>query len=497
MSSKSVQEAKEFLEICNKNSGAPFSAFVFGNAFKDEEVFVGVGDGKINQPVNKDMYWRWASMTKIVGDIILAAALEDRIIESLDDPVYKYIPEFANINSWVQDATREPGTDKYGTPNYKMVLGFEEGLGKKITVRNILKSNAGLGYSLWGTAARRTIVNSFANVPADQRYIAWLQNLEAQYPNAQGFTDYVTPYYNLKLAKKTYSITDIILERLKYPLLCYPGSDYYYGIDHEIIGGIISGGLINKGINKTSAEYCKERIFEPLGMKDTWLGCGSLDPPSDYYERVTDAFFVRANNIDGQAGPLVKLNTLYRDSQPEAQGDGFVYLSRDIFTKYHDPSDIYAGGYSSVGIGTLTDYCKLMKLIINGGVVYKKTFCGHKKEVRVLSTQSIEFLLNPKTTKESGIWNLGRGTQNLLGPNESWMGGGAVTDKFNCPELPFAIGEGTFRWGGFYQTTFYFDVKTGNYLVSGTQVPGVSWQLPTSTIPFQPPALKLWQILTN
>ncbi len=494
---ESVEEARKILETNNQKSGAPFSAFIVGNAFTEEEIFVGVGEGKAGKPVDKDMYWRWASMTKVLGNIILCTALEDNIIESLDDPVYKYIPEFANINSWIQDAVREPGVDKYGTPNYKMVLGFEEGLGKKITVRNIIKSNAGLAYSLWGTGARRAVVNSFSNVPSDQRYIAWLQNLEAQYPDAQGFTDYVTPYYNLKLAKKTYSITDIILERLKYPLLCYPGTDYYYGIDHEIIGGIIGGGLLRNGINKTSAEYCKERIFKPLDMKNTWLGCGSLNPPSDYFEKATDAFFVRANDIDGQAGPLVQFNTLYRDSQLEAQGDGFVFLSRDLFTKTHEPEDIYAGGYSSVGIGTLTDYCKLMKLIINNGVVHKKSCCGKIKEIRVLSTQSIQFLLNPKNDKVSGIWNLGRGTQNLLGPNEIWIGGGSITDKYNAPELPFSIGEGTLRWGGFYQTTFYYDVKTGYYLVSGTQVPGVSWQTTSATSPFQPSALKLWQTLTN
>jgi CubicO group peptidase (beta-lactamase class C family) len=494
----SVEEARKFLESSNSSSGAPFSAFVYGNAFTDEEIFVGVGIGnsKVNKPVDKDMYWRWASMTKLLGNIILTAALEDSIIESLDDPIYKYIPEFSTINSWVQDAKREPGTDKYGTPNYSMVLGFEEGLGKKITVRDILKSTTGLGYAFWGTGSRRNIVNAFSNVPSDQRYIAWLQYLESLYPDGQGFTD-ITPYYNLKLSKKTYTITELILERLKYPLLCYPGSDYYYGMEHEITGGIISGGLLRKGIVKTSAEYCKERIFEPLGMKNTWLGCGSLNPPSDYDEKVTNAFFVRANDIDGQAGPLVQLNTLYRDSQLEAQGDGFVFLSRDPFTKTHEPTDIYAGGYSSVGIGTLTDFCKLMKLIINNGVVHKKSCFCNITEVRVLSPQSIQFLINPKNDKISGIWNLGRDTQNLLGPNDVWMGGGAVTDKYNAPVLPFAIGEGTFRWAGFFQTSFYFDINTGNYLVSGTQAAGVSWLLPTSTSSFQPSTLKLWQILTK
>lgn len=494
---ESVEQARKILEANNQTSGAPFSAFVVGNAFTNEEVFVGVGEGKVCQPVGKDMYWRWASMTKLLGIILLAAALEDGIVEGLDDPVYKYVPEFANINTWVQDAVREPGFDKYGTPNFKMVLGFEEGLGKKITVRNLLKSNSGLGYAFWGTGSFRSVVNAFSDVPADQRFIAWLQNLEAQYDNAEGFVDFCTPYYNLSLSKKTYTVTDIILERLKYPLLCYPGTDYYYGVDHDVIGAVIGGGLLNKGINKTSAKYCKERIFQPLGMKHSWLGCGSLNPPRDYFEKVTDGYFVRANNIDGQAGPLVQFNTLYRDSQLEAQGDGFVYLQRDLFTKTKECSDKYAGGYSAGGAGTLQDFCKLMKLIINNGVVHQQDWFGRKTEVRVLSSQSIQFILNPKNKKEDGIWALGRDTLNLLTPNEIWTGNSPVIDKYNSPSLPFALGEGTYRWGGFYQTSYYYDINTGFYLVSGTQCPAVSWQLPTSTTSFQPDGLKLWQTLTN
>ena len=47
------------------------------------------------------MYWRMASMTKLIGLILLGAALEDKIIKSIDEPVSKYIPEFSNINSMV------------------------------------------------------------------------------------------------------------------------------------------------------------------------------------------------------------------------------------------------------------------------------------------------------------------------------------------------------------------------------------------------------------
>ncbi len=497
MKLESIEEARKILETNNQASGAPFSACVYGNAFTDEEVFIGAGEGKPGKPVNKDMYWRWASMTKLLGGIILTAALEDGIIESLDDPVYKYVPEVANINSWVKDAVRGEGVDKYGIPNYTMVLGYEDGLGKKITIRNLLKSNSGIGYTFWGIGSSIPSVKAFVNVPNGQKYISWLQYLESLYPSGQGFVDSITEYYYLKLAQKEFSITDIILERLKYPLLCYPGTDYIYGTDHMFLGAVIGGSFLNKGINKTSADYCKERIFEPLEMENSWLACGSLNPPKDVLDKLTDAFFVRANNIDEQAGPLVQFNTLYRESDPDAQGDGFVFLSRNTFTKKHDLSDIYAGGYSSVGAGTLTDFTKLIKLVINRGSVIKYKCCGSEYKIQVLSPQSIEFLLNPKNIKDNGIWSIGRGTIDLIGPNEIWTGYSVLTDKYNAPSLPYAVGDGTYRWGGYYQTSFYFDINTGNYLISGTQSPAASWLLPTSTSSFQPPALKLWQTLTN
>ena len=496
VSKNAVKKVKTFLKKNNKESGAPFSACTFGNSFTGEEIFIGDGDGRYDEKVNENMYWRDASMTKILCSITLGAALEDDIITSFEDPVSKYIPEFSNIDSWVSgstpvlDASGNQTYDKYGTPRYDQVISKEKGLGDKITIRMLSLCASGIGYTFWGLGNSRALIDAFQKVPSCQNYIAWLQNIE----KTNGSVDIQTSYYD----HQENTVTDSILERIaKYPLLYYPGTQNIYDIGTTIIGGAIGGGLKLKGICKTGAEYCQERILTPMGIKNYWLCAGSLNPPKDAKKRLTEAFFVRQSYVDGQAGPDVKLNTLYRVFEKKAKGDGFVVQAKNMFLrpkgKKSCKTDLLAGGYDCSGCGTMSDFCKFLQLLINKGV--NKSNCKN-----ILKEQTVEWILTTNYLVGQQLTAFGPGTLDLLTGNQSWTGG---FSKFNdnSPSIPFPCGPNTYTWGGYWGTTFYFDTETGNYMMSGTQASNASWYLLSKQSPpgpnYQPNASYIWSILTT
>jgi CubicO group peptidase (beta-lactamase class C family) len=493
-SPKQKSIVQNYLNKSIADSKALFAACTFGNAFTGNEIFIGSGNGGPNgEPIDPSMYWRWASMTKLVGLLSLAAALEDGIITSLDTPIWEYIPEVANITTYVSDSSANTGTDAFGTPLYSQILTTEPNLGKSITIRMCLQSSSGFGYTFWGIgSARNTFVNGLSGTKSGQNYIAWLQNIEKN----NGYADNLTATYD----NQHVTFTDTIISRTNYPLLCKPGTTNIYDTGFTFISGVIGGALQKKGYNQTAAEYVQTRIFEPVGMKNCWFCCGSLNPPSDVLSKLTNAYFARkdtGSSISGsyQKGSNVLYNTIYGAFDPSANGDGFKNQELNMYIQQKADNylltDKYAGGFASGGCGTLSDFCKLLKLIINKGY-------NHENQTLILTEQSIEWILAAKyspTRRALGLNAPNAGLIDILNPNATWCGG---TSKYmeNTDTLPFGTGPHTYTWGGYFGSTFIFDIETGNYLVSGTQVSAASWQTTTATSPFQPDANFIWKTLT-
>jgi CubicO group peptidase (beta-lactamase class C family) len=492
-SSEQIKRVQEYLDKRNLDSQIPFSGCTFGNAFNGNEVFIGSGNGGPNgEPLDASMYWRWASMTKIIGLVTISAALEDGIISSLDEPIYNYIPEIANITSYVSDSVKGTGFDAFGTPKYDQILTTDPNLGKSITIKMCLESSIGFGYSIWGLgASRKNLVDSFQGTKSGQNYIAWLQNIEKN----NGYADGITSAYDDNVV----TVTEAIIERTKYPLLCKPGTTNVYDTGITIACAVLHTALKKKGINLTAAEYAKERIFNQINMNKSWLYSGSLNPPEDVLSKLTNAFFVRKDtspSISGsdQKGPNVLYNTMYGVFDKNADGDGFKSQMYDLIIKPKIPNystnDRYAGGFDAAGCGTLSDFCKIMKLLINKG------YCP-ETQTQVLTNQTTEWLLTGKYSnaqKAIGLCIPNSELYNLLASSETWCCGvGKYLDNTNT--LPPGFGPNTFTWGGYFGTTFIFDTQSGNYLVSGTQVSGSSWL--QTNVSFQPDANVIWAIFNN
>ena len=528
-SSVTNKKVKHFLKKNNKNSGAPFSVCTYGNAFTGKEIFIGEGNGRNNTPVNSCMYFRFASMTKVLGMIILAAAMEDKYISSLDDSVGKYIDEFNGTGYYMNPDVTTTGTfDTYGTPIYSSqynisgspiydlsnCIPFELG---SITIRHLVTMTAGFGYSFLQTGTLRTLLNSMPEPPVDNTvcnrnvFMSWIQYIEANKLN--GYADTIDSFYQSAPNKKfTETFTTSIKNRIKnIPFLFLPGSQYLYDISPTIMGAVVGAALQKVGKKITSVEYLQSRILSPLGINSFWFNCGSSQPPKDVKSKITDAYFVRNNtyqsndnslyiNTTGQ-GNHVKTNKLYRCFNNSAIGDGFTNQTNNSFFQklVGIKKDNLAGGYDWSGCGTLPDFCKLLKFLILKG----KNAEGHQ----ILKSQTIEWILVPKVPENQALWLYGNDTFNFSYESSTWCG---AFNKFmsNQPSLPFPCGPNTYSKQSYFGMHYFFDTETGNYMISGTQSPGSSWyiQKPTiDTLPYgtshnpnyEPDELTLWKLTTT
>jgi CubicO group peptidase (beta-lactamase class C family) len=164
-------------------------------------------------PVRKDSIFRIYSMSKPVTGVAMMMLYEEGKWR-LDDPISRYIPEFARLKVYA-------GKNDDGTPKL-------EDARRSMTMRELMTHTAGLGYVL------------SANNPVDKMIID-RNVLNAQAP-----------------------LQTMIDGLAKIPLLAQPGTRWSYSIAVDV-----QGYLVEKFSGQPFGEFARTRIFEPLGMKDT------------------------------------------------------------------------------------------------------------------------------------------------------------------------------------------------------------------------------------
>jgi CubicO group peptidase (beta-lactamase class C family) len=180
----------------------------------------GVSDLENKMPMQTDNIFRIASQTKAITSIGLMMLFEEGKF-LLDDPVSKYIPEFAHPQ--VLDKFNEKDTTFTTVPSRR-----------EITIRDLLTHTSGIDYAGIGSPAMEAIYSK-AGITG-------------------GFgNDKVTIGDDIKLLGKQ-------------PLVHQPGERFTYGLNVDVIGyliEILSGEKLD--------QYLKKHVFEPLGMNDTWF----------------------------------------------------------------------------------------------------------------------------------------------------------------------------------------------------------------------------------
>ena len=186
---------------------APFLVAMVGH--RDGAVWSGAaGQRSPGQPASLDTVFRIFSMTKAVGSMA-AMVLMDRGKLSADATVESIVPEFAQLQLL-------DGFDASGAP----ILRAPK---VKATVRHLATHTSGLCYEFWNAAM-------------------------ARYMQASGAP----------------AILSGLTSAMNYPLQFEPGTQWGYGIGIDWLGRVVE-----KVDGRRIDQFCREEIFEPLGMTDT------------------------------------------------------------------------------------------------------------------------------------------------------------------------------------------------------------------------------------
>ncbi|GBD87371.1 esterase EstB [bacterium BMS3Abin03] len=225
--------------------------------------------------VTKNTIYDLASLTKVIATTTAAMICYDRNLFPLDDPVSKYIPEFAQNGK------------------------------ENVTIKNLLLHNSGL--------------------PAYKRFY------------------------------KQYTSADSVINDIyKTPLNNPPGSKF----DYSDLGMITLAKVIEKVTGKQFDIFCKEEIFQPLGMNSTYF-----NPPDSLKYKIAPT------EIDN------------------------YWRHKLVWGKVHDETAALLNGVAGhAGLfSTAEDINNLLQMLLNGG-----TFNGH----RIIKEETIK-LFTKRYSKQS------------------------------------------------------------------------------------------------
>jgi len=333
---------------------------------------VGQLDPAGGKPMTKDAIFRMYSMTKPYTSVAIMMLMEEGKLR-VSDPVSKFIPAFATLQVSV------PVTDPYtGATKYINVPTERE-----VTIQDLLRHTSGFVYG--GFTSHPKVKELYAKENVDWKDLTGAEQIE-------------------RLAKV--------------PLAHQPGSTFEYGLSVDVLGRVVEAIS-----GKTLGEFLQERVFAPLGMKDS-------------------AFIVSQDKVGRLAQPFA---TDSATNTPISLLDVTVAQKND------------AGGAGSVG--TASDYARFLQMMINGGEL---------DGVRLLSPTTVRYMtvdhLGPDI-KFSGVTTLPPGTGFGLG----------FAVRKETGRFEVTGNEGEYYWAGAAGTGFYVDPKDDIVVVWMTQgQPGMS-----------------------
>ena len=297
----------DFLDKEIKKGNFPgFVTLIYKNGeviFSDNRGFSDIEEGT---PLNKDSLFRIYSMSKPVTGVALMILIERGII-SLDDPVYKFIPEFKN-------------TKVYDKKNKSII-----DLKRPIKIVDLATHSSGLTYSF-----------------VDKGKIKEIYEKENIYPY------YVQDnIFNVESFEKSYKDVCSFSEKVaSLPLVHQPGAKWTYSIGMDILGCVIE-----RASNMKFGEFLQKNIFDPLEMNDTFF-----QVPADKMNRMT--------NLYGHKNGFKRYGiTLPKEIKKQKKKLVLVDHRKNSFF-YQKPS-IEDGGSGLVS--TASDYLKFAKMLLNKG----------------------------------------------------------------------------------------------------------------------------------
>ena len=331
----------------------------------------GFDDPNKKTPVTTHHLFRLASQTKAVTSVgIMMLYEEGKLL--LDDSVSKYIPEFKNLK--VLDKFSAVDTT-YTSVNAK----------RSITIRDLLTHTSGIGYAVIGSAASNAIYAK--------------NNISSGIAVKQGIV-----------------LADVMKRLGSLPLMHQPGEKFTYGLNTDLLGYLIE---VVSGISLD--QFFRTRIFQPLGMNDTYFYL-----PAEKQNRLAVLSLEDASGLHRIQGDFKYNGASWNHLYPNTKGT------------------YYSGGAGLTS--TITDYAVFLQMLLNGGTYGR---------AKILSKNSVRMM----TSNQIGDHN--------LGTDKFGLGFSIATDK-TAARLPVSVG--TYGWGGAFATNYWVDPEEKIIALFYTQI---------------------------
>ena len=312
------------------NGQLPGAISVFYQDGKQEVACVGYADVAKKRPITLDDVYMQCSQTKGFCGVTIAILVEEGKI-SLDDPVSKYIPEFGTL--WIEKSNKDGVRTLVKAKN-------------ALTVRMVMNHTGGFPFELpnfhsMGGWSRRMPLRSVALVAASQ------------------------------------------------PILFEPGTRQQY----SNVGIDIGAAVVERVTGKRWEDFLKERVFLPLGMKDSGFW-----PTKEQLEKKVEMYTC-------------------------SKGKPAVWTEHDRSMQRPYSDDRV---FPSAGAGlwtTARDQLKFYKMLMNLGV--------GENGARILKEETVKSILAVSTRPQGlGGYSLGLSAPVKDGENE-WFGHGGAWGT-NC-----------------------------------------------------------------
>lgn len=325
----------------------------------------GQRDPVSGEPMTLDTVFALASMTKIFTSVAaLQLTQEGRL--PLRSPLSEYYPNFSAM--------------KVGVPQADGSLQLVEQK-RPIYIHDLLRHTSGLTYGGRG-----------------------------DHPIAKLYPSGTKPAYDGDTQTFINTLT-------KLPLAHQPGEVFEYSFSTDVLGAVVE-----KISGKRLGDYLREKVWDPLNMKDT-----SFELSGSFKSRIARPF--SNNPLDGKPQSILVV-------EKQTQFD--------------------CGG--ACGMGTVGDYLRFGQMLMNGGTLDGK---------RILSPQWVKHMtsnhLSPEITNRVSF---------VEGHREGFGFGLGVAVRTLAGLSAVPGNPGEYSWNGAFGTQFFADPKEKLVVVVGTAAPG-------------------------
>jgi CubicO group peptidase (beta-lactamase class C family) len=336
----------------------------------------GVRDPATGAPMRKDSIFRIYSMTKPVTGVAVLMLMEEGKLR-LSDPVSKYLPALKNLKVMTETV------DAQGRRITSTVPANRE-----ITIQDLMRHTSGITYGVGNSAAEQAMTKAGIGIPLPGGH---------ELPLSLRMTD-----------------QQLVDEIGKLPLMFQPGTSWEYGRSIDVLLALIEVISGQRG-----DRFMAERIFQPLGMTDTFFNV-----PADKLDRVAQP------SPDPDTGETAKLTDVTQQR-------------------------IFLGGGEGL-LSTASDYMRFALMLANG---------GEGNGVRLLSRKTVDLM----TSDHLGS-ALSQGPNFAPGPGYGFGLTVAVRTQPGMSAYPGSVGE--YNWGGYAGTAFWVDPKEKLVPIMLMQAPG-------------------------